>query len=33
VTGRRRSNKNDYMKITEWDIEQRDWQREKKKER
>jgi hypothetical protein len=31
VTGRRKRNKNKYMKITDWNIEQGDWQREKRK--
>jgi hypothetical protein len=31
MTGRRKSNKNNYMKITDWNIEQGDWQREKRK--
>ena len=31
VTGRRKSNKNKYMKITDWNMEQGDWQREKRK--
>ena len=30
---KRNSSKNKYMKITDWNMEQGDWQREKKKDR